>query len=127
MSYLLYGSVSAATDAGIISVRPPHPSVLWRMLTSPLALSVRIKPGEAGNDFIRKMTAAYIDRWCLWQSDVESDVSADISRREEGLVSLHLDAVKYNYAEILGGEFAPKASEIAVAILGPDAISLVDI
>lgn len=52
------------------------------------------------------------------RNDIDS-----ISQRDQSLLEIWKEEIKYEYAAILGGGFAPKADVVAEAMLGPDFVS----
>ena len=77
-----------------------------------------------------KLCENHIKRWCNWMLAVK-DVTLEADKRilfqrDIQLRKLQYDHMKFNFAQILGAEFAPMAAEIAVGIIGPTFSSELD-
>ena len=128
-------------------------SVLFRMLASPFAvcLSTNAGSGSVSNDqyaYLSELLNDHLSVWRSWYNTfstseppirlTESSASGSsqqteqtsprneivsIQQRDQSLLEIWKEEVKYEYAAILGGGFAPKADIVADAMLGPDFLS----
>lgn len=99
------------------------PSVLSKLVSSPFSLDIIIPMNSNSMNIIEKLCENHIKRWCNWMLSVKDTAlekdKLTLFQRDTQLRKLQYDHMKFNYAQMLGAEFAPKATEIAVGIIGP--------
>ena len=105
-------------------------SVLSKLVSSPFSLDIILPNNSNSITVIEKLCENHIKRWCNWMLAVK-DVTLEADKRilfqrDIQLRKLQYDHMKFNFAQILGAEFAPMAAEIAVGIIGPTFSSELD-
>lgn len=116
---------------------PTSDSVLFRMLVSPFALclSTSSNSSSISNDqctYLVELLNAHLGFWRSWYdkhstaepTKLDAKTSEIIEQRDQSLLDIWREELKYEYAAILGGEFAPKAEVVADAMMGPDFVSV---
>jgi hypothetical protein len=124
-------ALSGGILEGTVTKKIPA-SVLSRMLQSPFAISVDVKPN--GAPFVRDICIEYVKLWCDWLNkatvalivsekaptiDLENLEDLKMFERDSSIQKLLFEEQKFELASFLGVDFAPKAAELAAAIVGP--------
>ena len=119
----------------------PSYSVLSRMLTSPFAISLCMSSSSLNKN--QKTEELYLlelieNHFTIWKSwyDQNKNINLinnhhsefiDNTERDQYLFNIWHEEIKYAYAEVLGATFAPKAVDIAAAMMGSDFVSTMNI
>ena len=98
-------------------------SVLSKMLKSPFALDLIIPLNKDSMTIIGNLCEIYLNRWCKWMLAVK-DTKSELEKlllykRDSQLRKLQYDLMRFNFALILGADFAPKAEDISSGMIGP--------
>lgn len=98
-------------------------SVLSKMLRSPFALDIIIPLNNDSMTVIGNLCEIHLNRWCKWMLAVKDTASDSekllLYKRDSQLRKLQHDHMRFNFALILGPDFAPKAEDISAGMIGP--------
>ena len=135
-------------DNNVILIRSRNSkfTVLDKLISSPFSINIDIKNCDEGAALLASLCEEHTRRWCDWvtiasetmdndgskrsdndkNSDSDSDNNKQYLNRMKSLYGLQLESLKYNYALLIGADFAPKAADLALCMLGPSAALLRD-
>lgn len=115
--------VARAETDPLVNPRGPSPIFLSRILKGPLALDVDVVASPEGKDLVAKLCLEQVDRWCTWIASCDERNTSEINTafsRDASMHKLREEEAKFSLAALFNPDFAPKAAELAAALVGPD-------
>ena len=134
---IIYNMTASAEQKNIIKFQKRKDSVVSRMLCSPFDISVYLESNNNDDDsngemnllqeqFVTDVCSYYISRWCQWLEVNNAKVGStnaatvDVNKKKEQCIQkLLFEDTKLHFAQHMGSSFAPKAADLAAAIVGP--------
>jgi len=117
----LDGWICEAERLPTVCYHAPSEVFMSRIVRGPYSLNIDVQP-EA-YDTVQQLCLEQVDRWCNWihssQTVDETEVKI-LYERDNSFHTLRLEEEKFILAKLFNPDFAPKASEIAAAVMGPN-------